>query len=132
MSDRYNEALEAAAKACRNEKFLAVRLIGEQYNDACDDCAKAILALREADQRGAQQVSNNTPNATADPQSAPHPDMVLVPRKTMRLIRLAFLPANPNRMRAADPDVVAAAREFIALAAGRSRRRRGGPQCNLN
>jgi hypothetical protein len=35
--------------------------------------------------------------------------------ETATLIRAAFLPHNPNKMRNADPSVVEAAREFIRL-----------------
>jgi hypothetical protein len=45
-------------------------------------------------------------------------DQILVPRDVAALVRLVFLPANPNKMRNrnAAPEIVAAAKAFIALA----------------
>ena len=39
---------------------------------------------------------------------------VTIPATTALLIRQAFVPMNPNKMRNAHPDVVTAAHEFIA------------------
>jgi hypothetical protein len=39
---------------------------------------------------------------------------VTIPLETAKLIRGAFLPANPNKLRAAAPEVVKAAKDFIA------------------
>lgn len=38
---------------------------------------------------------------------------VSVPYETASIIRDAFLPSNPNKMRKADPRVVQAAKDFI-------------------
>lgn len=40
---------------------------------------------------------------------------VVVPRDIAKLIRNVFLPTNPNKMRGAHPDTVAAAKAFIAV-----------------
>lgn len=41
-------------------------------------------------------------------------EAVTIPLDVARLIRNAFLPVNPNKMRNAAPEVVAAAKAFIA------------------
>ncbi len=43
-----------------------------------------------------------------------HDDHVSVPHPTAQLVRLAFLPTNPTKMRNAAPEVVQAAKDFIA------------------
>ena len=40
---------------------------------------------------------------------------VLVPLELARFVRKVWLPANPNRLRGAAPETVAAAKQFIAL-----------------
>jgi hypothetical protein len=41
-------------------------------------------------------------------------ETVTIPLEVARLIRQAFVPQNPNKMRKVRPDVVAAAKTFIA------------------
>jgi hypothetical protein len=40
---------------------------------------------------------------------------ITVPLRVADIIRKAFLPRNPNKMRAADPEVVEAAKTFISI-----------------
>lgn len=70
-ADRWNEALEAAAKECANQKFVGFREIREVYSAACADCANAILALREDDQRGAAATTGaeKLSEGTGSPES---------------------------------------------------------------
>lgn len=43
---------------------------------------------------------------------------VLVPLDLVRFVRKVWLPANPNKLRSAAPETVAAAKRFIAIADG--------------
>lgn len=54
----------------------------------------------------------------ASDSSAGSVPMVCMPRRTAALVRNAFLPLNPNKLRAADPEVKEAARIFIDLLGG--------------
>lgn len=45
-------------------------------------------------------------------------DTITIPRRTAELIRRAFLPTNPNKLRTAAPEVKQAAKDFIALVEG--------------
>lgn len=83
-ADRWNEALEAAAKVCE-EKAAGWAPYDDGYiSDELRECKQAILALREADQRGAAatctegaspetgESQNRASDGKLEAQSAPH------------------------------------------------------------
>ena len=77
MSDRWNEALEAAAKVCERwaDKYrLSTTHRTDDLVAAAMMCSQVILALREADQRGAaeQEAAGYAGTTEHSAQSAPH------------------------------------------------------------
>lgn len=55
-----------------------------------------------------------TPTAGKDGENKVRAGVVSIPIDVARLIRNVFLPHNPNKMRKATPEVVQAAKDFIA------------------
>jgi hypothetical protein len=70
-------------------------------------------------------MTERCPHCSFDPTSSSdycdvHRDGVVeIPVSVARLIRKVFLPLNPNKMRSAHPDTLAAVKAFIAAVEGK-------------